>query len=146
MRSFRRNSPAVNANTRPTQSARGNTSNSNNARVDNSSSSSQPTETSNSGSASSSRCPNPQSSQMSTKHLCITFPPADHKLLHETVFLLFSVCAFFLQLLHLYRTVWWLPQSYTHHAVVNIKSEAICPFSIKLLNSTFSLFFRNFIS
>ena len=56
--------------------------------------------------------------QSSTKHISISYAACDPTLVYESVVLFFSLSAFFLQLLHLYRTVWWLPQSYTQYAVV----------------------------
>ena len=55
----------------------------------------------------------------SPKHISISYSSSDHDLFYETVVLLFSLSSFFLQLLHLYRTVWWLPQSYEVNAVVS---------------------------
>jgi len=55
--------------------------------------------------------------QSSTKHISISYAACDPTLVYESVVLFFSLSAFFLQLLHLYRTVWWLPQSYTQYAV-----------------------------
>ena len=59
------------------------------------------------------------SDAMATKHISISYAASDPILVYESVVLFFSISAFFLQLLHLYRTVWWLPQSYTQYAVVN---------------------------
>lgn len=53
------------------------------------------------------------------KHIAISYASCEHELVHETVVLIFSFSAFAMQILHLYRTVWWLPQSYTHFALVN---------------------------
>jgi len=57
------------------------------------------------------------SDAMATKHISISYAASDPILVYESVVLFFSISAFFLQLLHLYRTVWWLPQSYTQYAV-----------------------------
>lgn len=59
------------------------------------------------------------SDPIATKHISISYAASDPTLVYESVVLFFSLSAFFLQLLHLYRTVWWLPQSYTQYAVVN---------------------------
>lgn len=53
------------------------------------------------------------------KHISISYASTDHDLVYESVVLFYSLSAFLLQLLHLYRTVWWLPQSYEQNAVVN---------------------------
>jgi len=60
------------------------------------------------------------SDSIATKHISISYAASDPTLVYESIVLFFSLSAFFLQLLHLYRTVWWLPQSYTQYAVVNL--------------------------
>ena len=55
------------------------------------------------------------------RHISISYASTDHDLIYESVILFYSLAAFFLQLLHLYRTVWWLPQSYEQNAVVQFK-------------------------
>lgn len=59
-----------------------------------------------------------QADLISPKHISISYPTADHELVYETVVLFSAVAAFLLQLLHIYRTVWWLPQSYEQNALV----------------------------
>lgn len=59
-----------------------------------------------------------QSDPNSPKHISISYASSDHNLIYESVVLFYSLSAFLLQLLHLYRTVWWLPQSYENNAVV----------------------------
>ena len=61
-----------------------------------------------------------QSDPNSPKHISISYASSDHNLIYESVVLFYSLSAFLLQLLHLYRTVWWLPQSYEKNAVVSI--------------------------
>lgn len=60
-----------------------------------------------------------QSDPNSPKHISISYASSDHNLVYESVVLFYSLSAFLLQLLHLYRTVWWLPQSYENNAVVS---------------------------
>ncbi|XP_057373719.1 transmembrane protein 39A-like [Daphnia carinata] len=58
-----------------------------------------------------------QSDPNSPKHISISYASSDHCLIYESVVFFYSLSAFLLQLLHLYRTVWWLPQSYEKNAV-----------------------------
>lgn len=52
---------------------------------------------------------------------CFSFPlpdlPVDGPILFESIIFAYSIVALLLQYLHLYRTVWWLPHSYTNLAV-----------------------------
>lgn len=56
--------------------------------------------------------------QNAPKHVSISYSACDHELLYETIVLFSATIAFFAQILHIYRTVWWLPQSYQSQAVV----------------------------
>ncbi|EFX81380.1 hypothetical protein DAPPUDRAFT_303413 [Daphnia pulex] len=58
-----------------------------------------------------------QSDPNSPKHISISYVSSDHSLVYESVVLFYSLSAFLLQILHLYRTVWWLPQSYEKNAL-----------------------------
>jgi hypothetical protein len=60
-----------------------------------------------------------QSDPNSPKHISISYVSSDHSLVYESVVLFYSLSAFLLQILHLYRTVWWLPQSYEKNALVS---------------------------
>jgi hypothetical protein len=60
-----------------------------------------------------------QSDPNSPKHVSISYESSDHSLIYESVVLFYSLSAFLLQILHLYRTVWWLPQSYEKNALVS---------------------------
>lgn len=51
------------------------------------------------------------------KHFPFPNIMSDNELVFEFLISVFSICAGGLQLLHLYRTVWWLPHSYTNQAV-----------------------------
>ncbi|CAG2067010.1 unnamed protein product, partial [Timema podura] len=59
----------------------------------------------------------PVSRIISPKHIPIPSVPHDGSVMFEVVMFLFTATASFLQFLHLYRTVWWLPQSYTKYAM-----------------------------
>ena len=56
---------------------------------------------------------------LSPKHVPIPNIPRESELWFFTIELFFSGIVCFLQFLHLYRSVWWLPQSYTVHAMVS---------------------------
>nr|CAD7195490.1 unnamed protein product [Timema douglasi] len=59
----------------------------------------------------------PASRIISPKHIPIPSVPHDGSVMFEVVMFMFTATASFLQFLHLYRTVWWLPQSYTKYAM-----------------------------
>ncbi|KAL0276157.1 UNVERIFIED_CONTAM: hypothetical protein PYX00_003785 [Menopon gallinae] len=54
---------------------------------------------------------------VSPKHIPIPNIPQESTIVFELYMFTFSVMASFLQFLHLYRSVWWLPQSYTRHTM-----------------------------
>ncbi|KAH0952783.1 hypothetical protein HN011_011761 [Eciton burchellii] len=54
---------------------------------------------------------------LAPKHVPIPVVPVDGQLTFETLSLVFAVVATFLQLLNLYRTVWWLPHSYNAYSM-----------------------------
>ncbi|KDR22636.1 hypothetical protein L798_12768 [Zootermopsis nevadensis] len=54
---------------------------------------------------------------VSPKHIPIPSIPQDGKFVFEVIMFVFTGMTSFLQFLHLYRTVWWLPQSYTRFAM-----------------------------
>ncbi len=65
-----------------------------------------------------------------SEHVCSNYPPIKHipfpsqasqfqsDLINEWLLFAFSFWAAGLQFLHLYRTVWWLPDSYTNQTMV----------------------------
>lgn len=55
---------------------------------------------------------------LAPKHVPIPTVPVDGQLTFEAISLGISVIAACLQLLNLYRTVWWLPQSYNDNSIV----------------------------
>lgn len=55
---------------------------------------------------------------LAPKHVPIPVVPVDGELTFETLSLIFAIVATFLQLLNLYRTVWWLPYSYNAYSMV----------------------------
>ncbi|XP_033216276.1 transmembrane protein 39A isoform X2 [Belonocnema kinseyi] len=54
---------------------------------------------------------------LAPKHVPIPTIPVDGQLMFEALSLATSIIAACLQLLHLYRTVWWLPQSYNEYTM-----------------------------
>ncbi|KAF6211546.1 hypothetical protein GE061_012059 [Apolygus lucorum] len=54
---------------------------------------------------------------VSPKHMPFPSLPADSPITFELIMFMFTTTAAFLQFLHLYRSVWWLPQSFTLHAM-----------------------------
>ncbi|XP_014297600.1 transmembrane protein 39A isoform X1 [Microplitis demolitor] len=54
---------------------------------------------------------------LAPKHVPIPTVPVDEQLIFEAISLGISVIAACLQLLNLYRTVWWLPQSYNDNSM-----------------------------
>jgi len=55
---------------------------------------------------------------LAPKHIPIPAVPVDGKLSFEALSLVVSIIAACLQLLNLYRTVWWLPNSYNGRSMV----------------------------
>lgn len=56
------------------------------------------------------------------KHVPIPIVPVDGHLSFEALSLVISIIATSLQMLNLYRTVWWLPHSYNNYSMVcNLK-------------------------
>lgn len=58
---------------------------------------------------------------LAPKHVPIPTIPADGQLFFEAVSLAICLIAACLQLLNLYKTVWWLPQSYNEYSMVRLK-------------------------
>lgn len=56
----------------------------------------------------------------SPKHFPFPNTPVDDDLFFEILMFFFTVISGGLQFLHLYRTVWWLPHSYTKQAMVSL--------------------------
>lgn len=55
---------------------------------------------------------------LAPKHVPIPVVPVDGQLTFEALSLIISIVAACLQLLNLYRTVWWLPHSYNGYSMV----------------------------
>lgn len=55
---------------------------------------------------------------LAPKHIPIPAVPVDGQLSFEALSLVVSIIAACLQLLNLYRTVWWLPNSYNGYSMV----------------------------
>lgn len=55
---------------------------------------------------------------LAPKHIPIPAVPVDGKLSFEALSVIVSIIAACLQLLNLYRTVWWLPNSYNGYTMV----------------------------
>lgn len=53
------------------------------------------------------------------KHIPFPYIPQDSELLFEIMNFIFTLVATGLQFLNLYRTAWWLPQSYNNQAMVS---------------------------
>lgn len=53
------------------------------------------------------------------KHIPFPEVPQSSELINELLMFGYTVLATSLQFLHLYRTVWWLPESHTRYAMVN---------------------------
>lgn len=53
------------------------------------------------------------------KHFPFPNTPVDDDLFFEALMFCFTITGAALQFLHLYRSVWWLPHSYTNQAMVN---------------------------
>ncbi|KAK6640916.1 hypothetical protein RUM44_012614 [Polyplax serrata] len=51
------------------------------------------------------------------KHIPIPHIPQESTIIFELYMFIFTTVASFLQFLHLYRSVWWLPQSYTRYTM-----------------------------
>lgn len=64
--------------------------------------------------------PLPIGRTLAPKHVPIPTIPADSQLCFEAVSLGICVFATCLQLLNLYKTVWWLPQSYNEYSMVSL--------------------------
>jgi len=62
---------------------------------------------------------NTTSRVISPKHVPIPCIPQDGNFVFEVIMFVFTGMTSFLQFLHLYRTVWWLPQSYTRYTMVS---------------------------
>lgn len=52
------------------------------------------------------------------KHVPVPVVPMDSHLTFEALSLIVSIIAASLQMLNLYRTVWWLPHSYNNYSMV----------------------------
>jgi len=63
---------------------------------------------------------NTNSRVVSPKHIPIPGIPQDGNFAFEVIMFVFTGMTSFLQFLHLYRTVWWLPQSYTSYTMVSV--------------------------
>ncbi|KAL1131675.1 hypothetical protein AAG570_011288 [Ranatra chinensis] len=54
---------------------------------------------------------------ISPKHVPVPNLPHDSNFTFEIIMFIFTAMSTFLQFLHLYKSVWWLPQSYTSYAM-----------------------------
>lgn len=54
---------------------------------------------------------------LAPKHIPVPNVPQDGNIMFEVIMFVFTGTTSFLQFLHLYRTVWWLPQSYTRYTM-----------------------------
>lgn len=54
------------------------------------------------------------------KHIPFPDVPQTSEIFNELVMFVYTSLAASMQFLHLYRTVWWLPDSHTSHALVRI--------------------------
>lgn len=61
---------------------------------------------------------NISSKVVTPRHIPLPTLPNDSSLMFEVIMFSFTAMTTFLQFLHLYRSVWWLPQSYTRHSMV----------------------------
>lgn len=52
------------------------------------------------------------------KHIPFPDVPSSSEILNEFFIFMFSLISAGAQFMHLYRTVWWLPDSYTNHTIV----------------------------
>lgn len=59
------------------------------------------------------------------KHIPFPEVPQSSELINELLMFGYTVLATSLQFLHLYRTVWWLPESHTRYAMVNLRFSSI---------------------
>lgn len=55
------------------------------------------------------------------KHFPFPNTPIENDCFFEGLMCIYTVFAAGLQFLHLYRSVWWLPHSYTNHAMVMLE-------------------------
>lgn len=55
------------------------------------------------------------------KHFPFPNTPMDNDFFFEAFMCFFAICTTALQFLHLYRSVWWLPNSYTRLAMVSFQ-------------------------
>lgn len=62
---------------------------------------------------------------LAPKHVPMPSTPADSLLFFEAVSFAICIVAACLQLLNLYKTVWWLPQSYNEYSMVSFKKETL---------------------
>lgn len=86
-----------------------------------------------------------------SEHVCSNYPPIKHipfpsqasqfqsDLINEWLLFAFSFWAAGLQFLHLYRTVWWLPDSYTNQTMVKFKFFFFWFFDVMILRIRLSV-------
>lgn len=80
---------------------------------------------------------------VSLKHIPIPNIPQESIIVFELYMFSFTTMASFLQFLHLYRSVWWLPQSYTRYTMVSIMLS-INDINMLKFCCKIPLFFQNF--
>lgn len=76
------------------------------------------------------------------KHIPFPDVPQNSELLNELVMFVYTSLAASMQFLHLYRTVWWLPESHSSHALVTTLASLIQFDRIQIFN--FFFFLQNF--
>lgn len=62
---------------------------------------------------------------ISPKHFPFPSTPVENELVFEAMMFFYTITTGALQFLHLYRTVWWLPHSYTNQAMVSVDSFVV---------------------
>lgn len=67
------------------------------------------------------------------KHIPFPNIPMNGELLFEIIMFVFTTAAAGLQFLQIYRSVWWLPHAYTHHAMVSYWNNIIRHYSHYIL-------------
>lgn len=65
---------------------------------------------------------------LSPKHFPFPNTPIEYEFTFEVMMFFYNMVTCSLQFLHLYRSVWWLPHSYTNHAMVIIIHVFNAPF------------------
>lgn len=64
------------------------------------------------------RCSDTSGKSVTPKHMPMPVLPHDNNITFELIMFSYTAVAVFLQFLHLYRSVWWLPNSHTSQTMV----------------------------